>query len=73
MTSRLSTSSGQEEAQTNIRLPTPVPDSIVGLEALVGALLKACSVVEAESAEQFQPTQPRLRTSVIRRIIKENT
>lgn len=50
---------------------TPIPDSIVGLEALVGALLKACSAVEEN--ESLYKGIPSIRTRLIRKIIKENT
>lgn len=49
----------------------PIPDSVVGLQALVGALEKACFYVEHET--RLLGTQPVLRTSVIRKLIKEHT
>lgn len=52
------------------KLPSPIPDSVVGLQALVDALLDACDMVEADGPHGEVPS---LRTRLIRRLITENT
>lgn len=61
-----------KRVQDEEQLPSPQSKAEKALESLKRALLDACDVVEAD-ADPLNPLQPRLRTSLIRKIIKENT